>query len=202
MTETGEPAQGAQQVAQPAQRAQRRSSALWTHKDGVVFGIGVLAAGVMAVVGLVDIPPFWMFMLCFVIAAVVALITRTVSTRTLRQKVNALWLALGCSLLIPLGSVAYQQWFDDANKDEIFRLIATGPDTGVWRPAIGPGESLDRFAYSPIPGGREVHVRCYVDLPGQNRWYDVISPSDGWLPDDAIVPVPHLPTPEIPECSD
>lgn len=183
----------------PAPAKQKRSPRIWTRKDLGVVALGITASGITAVAGVAEIPNAAMFLMGCGITAVAALATRALTVRTLKQKVNTLWWALGAALLIPLGAFAYQQWFDPSKtQDDEQVMVVSGSDVVVWRPAVTPGGDLNRFAHSPVAGGWSVNVRCYVDLATKERWYWLRT--GGWLPERSLSPMPGVPQTDVSKC--
>jgi hypothetical protein len=165
-----------------------------------VLVLGTVVSGVMAVVGVVEIPRVWMVLAGCGVTAVAALAVRALETCTLKKKVNALWCALTVASSIPLVAFAYHQWFDASSRaQERFPLLANGADPAVMRPANYPGGPLGGYLHGGIIGGSTVWVSCYVVVPEADRWYWV-SGDRGWVPASAVRPIPGLHTPQIPHC--
>ncbi|GAB2832677.1 hypothetical protein GCM10027176_41170 [Actinoallomurus bryophytorum] len=180
----------------------RKSSVgLWTHTDLILLSIGVASSGVAAVVGIAHVPWFVMFLAGSAITCVVALATRAAEARSLKKKVNALWLALTLASAIPVGAFTYHQWFDPSRTDEgSHALSANGHDPQILRPADGPGGSPG-YAHGAILGGTTVWVRCYVELQGKGLWY-WLDGDGGWVSQADVHVIPGMSRPNIPHCSE
>ncbi|GAB3987790.1 hypothetical protein GCM10029978_107960 [Actinoallomurus acanthiterrae] len=178
----------------------KRNTALWTHKDLAVLGVGIASSGVAAVVGIAKVPWFIMLLAGSAITCVAALITRALDARTLRKKVNALWLALAIASSIPFGAFAYHQWLDPSKEDQgDHALLANGRDPQFIRPADSPG-GPPGYSHSAIIGGTTVWVHCFVKLPSAGVWYWLAN-DGGWMSQVDVQTMPGMPSPHIPRCS-
>jgi hypothetical protein len=178
----------------PARRA--KSSPIWARKDLYVAVAGVLVSGALAVAGVADVPVAVMFTMCCAITAVATLAARAITVRTLKQRVNALWLALITESLILVGVYIYQHWLDPSKGDETFLMVASEAEF-VWYPASTPGGALGAY-HRPVRGGDSVNVRCLVRVKDQGVWYWL--DLEGWLPDSVLAPMPGFAKPDIPNC--
>jgi hypothetical protein len=141
-------------------RSKAASVAIWSHKDAAIFVIGVIGAGAASLVGVFAIPRLWTFLCCSAIAAMVALVVRSLGVRSNKQRINALRLALLTAVVILAGAVVYHQWFDPARASQSsYPLQVGGTDVQIAQPSDAPG-SPPGYDYPPVAGGSTVQVSC------------------------------------------
>jgi len=180
----------------PSKSAQ---ATVWSHKDAAIFIIGVIGAGVVSILGVLNIPRGWLFLGCCAFAALVALVARSFEVRTNKQRINALKLALIVAVAIIAGAAIYHQWFDPARASHAsYPLQVGGTDVQIARPSDAPG-APPGYDYPPVAGGSTVQVTCYVELSGSGKWYWIYG-EQGWLPQADVSPIPGLAAPAIPAC--
>jgi hypothetical protein len=173
-------------------------SGWFRHKDWAVFGIGVVLAGVLAVVGIAHVGWPWIVTLVCAITAVGGLATRALQQRKVKDRVRSLWTALAFSIAILLGLFAYHQWWDPALSPQSYQVILGGGDNDIFHPYDKAG-GTQGFVYPTLLSQSTIDLQCYVSIPASGVWYRILD-NGGWVPKDGVSSVPGLQFPTPPHC--
>jgi hypothetical protein len=170
------------------------------HKDIAVLALGVVAAGVSALVGIVHLGWGWIFAAVCAAALVAALATRALNAKKAEDRKRSLWAALGVACAIPVVAYSYHQWWDPARQaNQIYQVVVGGPTDGVFHPYDYPGATQEDFVYSPVLSQSTIDLECYVTLPASGVWYRILN-NGGWIPRDFVYAIPGLAFPNPPQC--
>jgi hypothetical protein len=169
------------------------------HKDIAILAVGVVFAGVSAVVGIGHVAWPWIFAAVCAGAAAAGLAARALDTRKAKDRLRSLWAAVAVLCAI-LGFVfAYHQWWDPArHSGQIYQVIVDGGGNDAFLPYDYPG-GTQGYVYGAIVPQSTMELECYVALPTSGVWYRILD-NGGWIPQDGVHAIPGFAFPSPPHC--
>jgi transposase-like protein len=173
-------------------------------------GIGAIAAvltGVTQAVGVAHLPWPALLALGTELGAIGAVITHAVQAQSIDVKLAWWRAAVPIVLLLPLGTVAYHEWFDPSTHvPRSYELVVNGNETNII-PLIGePGGQPQLIAtgslgQNGLVGGQTYGFDCWVETSDRSQWVQYHRFDHLWWAPRSELHVPvGYPAPEIPPC--